>query len=404
MKLPFSLPDLCNCWNVNLASLEELNTVWACILYKGHGKEKESDRSYRTISTCPMIAKALDMFIGQLYGSCWNNAQAETQFQGSGSSHELAALLLTETIQYSLFFLKLPIFILLLDAKSAFDKVIRQCAVKNAYLAGSDTKGLLYIDSRLENRKTFIEWDKTLMGPICDLIGLEQGGVNSDRLYKLCNNIQLSTAQLSQLGVPMGQIVVSSVGQADDTALVSNCPFKLMGLLHLAVEYCEKYHVELVPEKTKLLAFNPPKNDLYLTKLLNPLSLHNHKIDFSNSADHVGILRSVDGNLPSVMARLSAHTKAVMAVLPAGMAYHHKGNPAASLRIERLFGTPVMLSGLSALVLSKSEISVLDHHHKVHLQRLQKLHRGTPECVVMFLGGTLPASALLHLRMLSLME
>ena len=235
MKLPFSLPDLCNCWNVNLASLEELNTVWACILYKGHGKEKESDRSYRTISTCPMIAKALDMFIGQLYGSCWNNAQAETQFQGSGSSHELAALLLTETIQYSLFFLKLPIFILLLDAKSAFDKVIRQCAVKNAYLAGSDTKGLLYIDSRLENRKTFIEWDKTLMGPICDLIGLEQGGVNSDRLYKLCNNIQLSTAQLSQLGVPMGQIVVSSVGQADDTALVSNCPFKLMGLLQFNI-------------------------------------------------------------------------------------------------------------------------------------------------------------------------
>ena len=54
--------------NINLASLEELNTVWACILHKGHGKSKTSERSYRTISTCPLLAKALDTYVGQLYG------------------------------------------------------------------------------------------------------------------------------------------------------------------------------------------------------------------------------------------------------------------------------------------------------------------------------------------------
>ena len=42
--------------NVNLSKLEELNSIWACILYKGHGKDKNSDRSYRTISTCPLLA------------------------------------------------------------------------------------------------------------------------------------------------------------------------------------------------------------------------------------------------------------------------------------------------------------------------------------------------------------
>ena len=52
--------------DVNLSSLEELNSVWACILYKGHKKDRESDRSYRTISTCPLIAKALDFYVGTL--------------------------------------------------------------------------------------------------------------------------------------------------------------------------------------------------------------------------------------------------------------------------------------------------------------------------------------------------
>ena len=162
--------------NVNLASLDELNNVWACILYKGHGKDKESDRSYRTISTCPLLAKALDTYVGQLYGGGWANVQAATQFQGSGSSHELAALLLTESIQHSLHVAKQPLFVLLLDAKSAFDKVVRECAVRNAYLAGTTGQGLLYINSTLENRKTFVEWDKVLMGPIGDLVGVEQGG------------------------------------------------------------------------------------------------------------------------------------------------------------------------------------------------------------------------------------
>ena len=122
---------------VNLSTLEELNTVWACILWKGHGKDKESDRSYRTISTCPLLAKALDSYVGELYSGGWADVQASTQFQGNGSSHELAALLLTESLNYSLFCSKKPAFILLLDAKSAFDLIPRQNIIVNAFKAGT---------------------------------------------------------------------------------------------------------------------------------------------------------------------------------------------------------------------------------------------------------------------------
>ena len=294
---------------------------------------------------------------------------------------------------------------LLLDAKSAFDKVVRECAVRNAYLAGTKDQGLLYLNSRLKNRKTFVEWDKVLMGPINDTIGVEQGGVNSDRIYKLCNNVQLKTAQMSRLGVDMGAVVVSSVGQADDTALVSNCLTKLAGLLHLAVEYCKNYHVELVAEKTKLLAYHPSGHTqgLYIQEVLNPLILGGFRINFSISAEHVGVLRSVGGNMPHVMSRLSAHNRAIGAVLHTGMAAGHSGNPSSSMRLERLYGCPVLLSGLASLVLNKAEMSVIHHHLKVHLEKLLKLHRNTPECVVMFLAGSLPASALLHLRMLGLL-
>ena len=146
--------------DINLFSLPELNSVWAMVLHKGHGKPRDLDRSYRTISTCPLLSKAIDKYIGSLYESGWAAAQAETQFQGPGSSHELAAILLTETIQFSLHSTKKPLFVLLLDAKSAFDKILVECIIRNAFLAGSRGQGLLYLADRLSNRLTYM-WSGT---------------------------------------------------------------------------------------------------------------------------------------------------------------------------------------------------------------------------------------------------
>jgi hypothetical protein len=62
-----------------------------------------------------------------------------------------------------------------------------------------------------------------------------------------------------------------------------------------------------------------------------------------------------------------------------------------------------LLSGLGALVLSKTEQNTLDHHYKVSLEQFQRLYKATPAPVVYFMAGSLPASALLHLRQFSIL-
>ena len=119
-------------------------------------------------------------------------------------------------------------------------------------------------------------------------------------------------------------------------------------------------------------------------------------------ATHVGVLRCAEGNGPNIAVRLSAHRRAVFAVLHAGLGKGHRANPAASLRIETVFAVPVLLSGLAALVLTAKEEKILGQHHKVHLQRLLRLHQSTPEAVVFFLAGCLPIQAQLHLRMFAM--
>ena len=132
--------------DVNNITLSEINTVYACILFKGHNKDKTSDRSYRTISTCPLVSKGLDLYVCELNISAWKDDKADTQFQAEGSSHELAALLLTETIQHSLFSDNKSVFALYLDAMSAFDNVLQQLLVKNLFCAGTHGHSLLYIN------------------------------------------------------------------------------------------------------------------------------------------------------------------------------------------------------------------------------------------------------------------
>ena len=71
-------------------------------------------------------------------------------------------------------------------------------------------------------------------------------------------------------------------------------------------------------------------------------------------------MRNESSNLPHIMSRIEAHQKALGAVLHTGAARHHRGNPAASIRIEKLHATPRLMSGLGALVLLNSEKNIVD--------------------------------------------
>ena len=195
------------------------------------------------------------------------------------------------------------------------------------------------------------------MGPILDTVGVAQGGCPSDRIHRLTNNEQLETAQKSELGVDMGtsvtgsglsRHVLSGVGQADDVGLLSSSLQSLKILLHLTKMYCSKYQVKLVGAKTKLLAF-ATKETAVRAKVeiaVTRITVDDQIISPSIQATYV--VRSVTGNSANIMERLSAHRGAVFSVLHGGLARAHRANPAASLKVEKIYCVSVLLSGKAA--------------------------------------------------------
>ena len=128
----------------------------------------------------------------------------------------------------------------------------------------------------------------------------------------------------------------------------------------------------------------------------NQVTISDVPVKFTNEAEHVGVLRNIKGNMPNILMRICKHKKALGAVLSAGLAHGHRGNPAAALRVHQLYCTPVLLSGLASLVLNKAELHIIDNHYQNTIQNLQRLHSRTPRCIVYFLAGSLPGEAILH--------
>ena len=228
-------------------------------------------------------------------------------------------------------------------------------------------------------------------------------------------NEQLNAAQDSQLGVDLSMVVtddgsglmrqvLSATGFADDVSLLSTSATGLKLLLYLTKIYCDKFQVKLVASKTKLLVFTTRKTELKAKIELASIdiSIDGNEIVPSPQATHVGVERSPEGNAANISSRLTAHRKAVFGLLHAGLAKGHRANPAASVKVEAVYGVPVLLSGLGSIVLAAKEEKFLDQYHKVHLQRLLRLHQATPAPVVFLLAGCLPLSALIHLRMFSI--
>ena len=233
---------------------------------------------------------------------------------------------------------------------------------------------------------------------------MEQGGVSSSYYYKIFGREQLGTAHASALGVPLGHLKVSGIGQADDTVLVSNNIHDLFYLLHLTKIFCAKYNVKLSSKKTKLQVYHTRDMAGIVDYIKNTATviINSVHIEFTDSAEHVGLVRSVAGNLPAIHARISAHKKARGAVLHTGMARSHRGNPAASLRVQQVYANPVLFSGIASLVMDEQELNIVNQHHKECLRNLQRLLPLTPQSVIYFLSGSLPGKAILHTRMLSI--
>ena len=122
--------------------------------------------------------------------------------------------------------------------------------------------------------------------------------------------------------------------------------------------------------------------EAFYSQTVSSISMGDLEVEYVEQAEHVGTIRSVNGNSPHLISRFVAYRKALYAILPVGLARRHRVNPVVGIQAHQVYATPVLLSGITTLVLSTAEIKLLDQHFKNTVMNLRKLLDKTPSCVV----------------------
>ena len=201
----------------------------------------------------------MDLHVFNLHKIQWDEAAAPTQFMKDGSSHDVCALALTETLVHSSHSLQLPVVHTYLDTKAAFDSSLKEHVVREVFNAAGEvpSQSILYIVNRLSSRKTYLKYNTTVMGPISHSRGVEQGGISSSRLFQLTTDKTIKSLNESGLGIPIVNSTLAALALADDQVLLANSQPNSQSLIDQAVLLSTQYNYQYVPTKTKILVTNP---------------------------------------------------------------------------------------------------------------------------------------------------
>jgi len=117
---------------------------------------------------------------------------------------------------------------------------------------------------------------------------------------------------------------------------------------------------------------------------------------------HLGLKRPLQNPSADIIEKISTARRCLYAHLSAGIHGTNGVSPAVSRRVIQMKITPVLLSGLEAVILTSNERRQIDVFFNQCIRNLQALRKGTSNSAIHLLFGLLPIEAELDRRILQL--
>ena len=220
-------------------------------LAKDKRKSVNSSSNYRAIALCSPLAKVFDWLILSMFSDKFITEDLQFGFKPSCSTAK-CTFTLNECINY--FRLNgSHVYVLLLDASKAFDKVnyvrlfylLRERGIHPMFL-----KCLLYMYT---NQRLNVSWNFRKSKYFNVTNGVKQGGVLSPTLFGVYVNDLLTRLKNSPFGCRVGHKYSGAFAYADDIALVAPSLFSLRKMCAICSQFADKYQLQFNPSKCKIV-------------------------------------------------------------------------------------------------------------------------------------------------------
>ena len=249
---------------------------------KGSKVNLSNSDKYRSIAISSLLGKILDHIIIERQSKALKTSHYQYGFKPN-SSTVLCSTMVNETVQYYTENGGKPVYVLLLDASKAFDKVAFNVLfneLRNRSMCPRITKLLYYMYT---NQVCTVKWNNELSDCFNVSNGVKQGGVISPLLFSCYIDNLFSQLQHSGLGCHVGLSYAGAFGYADDIALLAPSLQCLKGMISICEEYARSHCITFNPNKSKLLCYNAD-----LTGVVPQLYLNGEIIPIVESVKHLG--------------------------------------------------------------------------------------------------------------------
>ena len=196
--------------------------------------------------------------------------------------------MLIETVQYYLEKGDKSVYVLLLDASKAFDKVSFD-VLFNLLLARNVCPRIINVLYYMYTHQTcYVKWNNEYSSSFSVSNGVKQGGVISPLLFSIYIDNLFNELKELGLGCYVGATYAGAFGYADDIALISPSIYSLKKMIRICESYAAKYYITFNPSKSKLLCFNVESSDCA------PIYLNKQRITCVDNYMHLGNFISTD--------------------------------------------------------------------------------------------------------------
>ncbi len=293
---------------------------------------------------------------------------------------------------------KKPLYVTLLDVKTAFDVVWHESLLKKLHQSGIDGDLWIAIKDLYTNATSQVSWKGQKSDPFPILQGVRQGAVLSSDLYKRFNNPMLDILGSSNLGGHIGTVPLPAPTCADDVALCSSDPVEMQTLIDVVSRYSKREQYEIQARKSAVLVINDP-NPSYPTTFY----MGDNPIPNVNEGTHLGVVRNKKGGPEAqVEHNISTARKAAYSLMGAGL-HGKNGLPQHTcMHLYQIYIIPVLTYGLSIFSLEEKHTKPLEQFQKSMIKQILSLADNTGDPAVYVLSGAAPLEYELHRQVLSL--
>ncbi len=249
---------------------------------KNKKKSMNDSDNYRAIALGSVVGKMIDNIILEKNRHVLLSNDLQYGFK-AGHSTAQCTFVLNEVVNHYVQ-KSSPLFLVLLDASKAFDRV-EYVKLFNLLLK----RGLCSVIARFlaylyTNQSLRVSWNGQCSALFTTSNGVKQGGILSPILFCVYIDELLSRLKQTKVGCYVGSLFYGALGYADDICLLAPNRNSMSQLIKVCELYGQEYSVKFNSTKSHLIVYD--RDNIY--KDMIPLRLNGDIIHLQQSASHLG--------------------------------------------------------------------------------------------------------------------